>query len=94
MTDEEKKKDQIDKTIEDHKNPMEQKNKKKEMGLEERFAAIELILDQMEDENVTLDESFELYKKGMEQMKAANQALDQIEKAMLVMNESGELEEF
>ena len=73
---------------------MEQKNNKKEMGLEERFAAIELILDQMEDENVTLDESFELYKKGMEQMKAAYQALDQIEKAMLVMNESGELEEF
>lgn len=73
---------------------MEQKNNKKEMGLEERFAAIELILDQMEDENVTLDESFEIYKKGMEQMKAANQALDQIEKAMLVMNESGELEEF
>lgn len=73
---------------------MEQKNNKKEMGLEERFAAIELILDQMEDENVTLDESFELYKKGMEQMKAANQALDQIEKTMLVMNESGELEEF
>ena len=73
---------------------MVQKNNKKEMGLEERFAAIELILDQMEDENVTLDESFELYKKGMEQMKAANQALDQIEKAMLVMNESGELEEF
>lgn len=73
---------------------MEQENNKKEMGLEERFASIELILDQMEDENVTLDESFELYKKGMEQMKAANQALDQIEKAMLVMNESGELEEF
>ena len=73
---------------------MEQENNKKEMGLEERFAAIELILDQMEDENVTLDESFELYKKGMEQMKSANQALDQIEKAMLVMNESGELEEF
>ena len=73
---------------------MEQENNKKEMGREERFAAIELILDQMEDENVTLDESFELYKKGMEQMKAANQALDQIEKAMLVMNESGELEEF
>lgn len=73
---------------------MEQENNKKEMGLEERFAAIELILDQMEDENVTLDESFELYKKGMEQMKATKQALDQIEKAMLVMNESGELEEF
>lgn len=68
--------------------------KQKEIGLEQRFAMIESILDQMEDENVTLDASFELYKKGMEQMKAANQALDQMEKAMLVMNESGELEEF
>lgn len=73
---------------------MEPKSEKKEIGLEERFAAIESILDQMEDEHVTLDESFELYKNGMEQMKAANQELDRIEKAMLVMNESGELEEF
>ncbi len=73
---------------------MEQNTDKKELGLEERFAAIESILDQMEDEHVTLDESFELYKKGIEQMKAANQELDRIEKAMLVMNESGELEEF
>ena len=52
---------------------MEPNSEKKEIGLEERFAAIESILDQMEDEHVTLDESFELYKKGMEQMKAANQ---------------------
>lgn len=73
---------------------MGQEENKKELGLEERFAAIEDILDRMEDEHVTLDESFELYKKGMEQMKAANQDLDRIEKAMLVMNESGELEEF
>lgn len=73
---------------------MEPNSEKKEIGLEERFAAIESILDQMEDEHVTLDESFELYKNGMEQMKAANQELDRIEKAMLVMNESGELEEF
>ena len=73
---------------------MEPNSEKKEIGLEERFAAIESILDQMEAEHVTLDESFELYKKGMEQMKAANQELDRIEKAMLVMNESGELEEF
>lgn len=71
-----------------------EKQTRKEPGLEERFAMIESILDQMEDEHVTLDQSFDLYKKGMEQMKAANQALDQIEKEMLVLNESGELEEF
>ena len=73
---------------------MEQKNNKKEMGLEERFAAIELILDQMEDENVTLDESFELYKNGLDEVKAANSMLESMEKAMLVLNEDGSLEEF
>lgn len=73
---------------------MEQEQNKKEIGLEERFAALEDILNQMESGQITLDESFDLYKRGMEQMKAANQALDRIEKAMLVMNESGELEEF
>lgn len=69
-------------------------NKNEKTGLEERFSMIEDILDQMEDENVTLDQSFDLYKQGIEQIKAANADLDRIEKAMLVMNEDGELEEF
>jgi|UniRef100_UPI004024CAFA exodeoxyribonuclease VII small subunit len=69
-------------------------NKNEKTGLEERFSMIEDILGQMEDENVTLDQSFDLYKQGIEQIKAANADLDRIEKAMLVMNEDGELEEF
>lgn len=68
--------------------------KKKEPGLEACFDSIEQILDKMEDENVTLDESFALYQQGVEQIKAANRSLDAIEKAMLVLNEEGELEEF
>jgi exodeoxyribonuclease VII small subunit len=67
---------------------------KKESGLEEHFASIEAILEEMESEDVTLDQSFVLYKQGLEQIKAANQSLDAIEKAMLVLNEAGELEEF
>ncbi|OLA78789.1 MAG: exodeoxyribonuclease VII small subunit [Roseburia sp. CAG:197_41_10] len=55
---------------------------------------IEDILGKMEDEDVTLDQSFDLYKQGIEQIKAANADLDRIEKAMLVINEDGELEEF
>ncbi len=69
-------------------------NKNEKTGLEERFSMIEDILGQMENENVTLDQSFDLYKQGIEQIKAANADLDRIEKAMLVMNEDGELEEF
>lgn len=68
--------------------------KTKEIGLEERFSSIEEILKQMEDENVTLDESFELYKKGLNEIKAANHSLETIEKEMLVLREDGKLEEF
>ena len=69
-------------------------NKNEKTGLEEGFSMIEDILGKMEDEDVTLDQSFDLYKQGIEQIKAANADLDRIEKAMLVINEDGELEEF
>lgn len=67
---------------------------KETITLEERFDTIEDILEQMESGEVSLDESFELYKKGLSEIKAANESLDLIEKAMLVLNENGELEEF
>ena len=64
------------------------------MTLEERFDCLEDILEKMEESGVTLDQSFELYKSGVEQVKACNAMLDQMEKAMLVLNADGELEEF
>lgn len=66
----------------------------KTVSLEERFEHIEEIIEKMETGDVTLDKSFELYKSGLEEIKAANEMLDAIEKAMLVMNEDGSLEEF
>ena len=66
----------------------------KTVSLEERFEHIEDIIEKMETGDITLDKSFELYKNGLEEIKAANAMLDDIEKAMLVMNEDGSLEEF
>ena len=62
--------------------------------LEERFSRLEGIIEQMEDAESTLDVSFELYKQGLTEIKAANDMLDNIEKAMMVINQNGELEEF
>lgn len=62
--------------------------------LEDRFEKLEKILNQMESADVTLDASFELYKSGVEELKEANNLLDNIEKSMLVINNQGELEEF
>ena len=66
----------------------------KTVSLEERFEHIEKIIEKMETGDITLDKSFELYKSGLEEIKAANAMLDDIEKAMLIMNEDGSLEEF
>lgn len=73
---------------------IEQEQTERTPGLEERFEAIEQILDQMEDADVTLEDSFALYKKGLEELGAANAMLDEMESAMLVMAEDGTLEEF
>lgn len=70
------------------------KMSEEKITLEERFEQIEKILEQMESKDISLDQSFALYKEGIEELKAANEMLDGIEKAMLVLNEQGELEEF
>ena len=74
---------------------MEKMNKKEnDVTLERRFEDIEAILSKLENSDTSLEEAFDLYKKGLEQIKEANGMLDGIEKAMLVMNGNGELEEF
>ena len=64
------------------------------VSLEERFERIEEIIGQMERGDASLDKSFELYKNGLEEIKAANTMLDDMKKAMLLLNEDGTLEDF
>ena len=56
----------------------------KKISLEDSFVNLEEIIKQ----------SFDLYKKGLDEIKNANSMLDKIEKEMLVINAEGELEEF
>ncbi|MCM1105898.1 MAG: exodeoxyribonuclease VII small subunit [Blautia sp.] len=72
----------------------ENPGREQETGLEERFAAIEEILDAMEKPEATLEQSFALYQQGLKELNVANSMLDDMEKAMLVMMEDGSLEEF
>lgn len=67
---------------------------KANVSLEDRFEHIEEIISEMETGEVSLDKSFELYKNGIEEIKLANAMLDDMEKAMLILNEDGSLEEF
>ena len=70
------------------------KENEKTLTLEERIAHLEQIVARMEDADVSLDEAFELYKKGLDEVKSANDMVQGMEKAMLVLNSDGQLEEF
>ena len=64
------------------------------MNLEEAFAKLEEIVGELEQEDISLEQSFQTYRAGMERLKRCNQALDQVEKQVLVLNENGEWDEF
>ncbi|MEY8433385.1 exodeoxyribonuclease VII small subunit [Lachnospiraceae bacterium 48-42] len=62
--------------------------------LEELFEGLETVIGTMEQPEVSLEESFQLYHRGMELLKSCNNRLDKIEKKMLVLDDEGEMHEF
>lgn len=62
--------------------------------LEELFAGLEEVVSAMEQQEVSLEDSFRLYHKGMDMLKACSERLDKIEKKMLVLDEEGKVHEF
>lgn len=68
--------------------------KEKQSSLEELMIEIEDILEKMDEKDISLEDSFLLYEKGMKKLKMCNDKIDQVEKKMLVINEEGEQEEF
>ena len=64
------------------------------MTLENAFEELEAIIEKMNDREVSLDDSFALYKKGTKLLKYGKEQLDMVEKKMLVLSEEGELHEF
>lgn len=62
--------------------------------LEEGFLKLEETIAVLEKEDISLEESFQEYQKGMELLKKCNDAIDQVEKKVLVLNGNGETNEF
>lgn len=63
------------------------------MKLEETFLQIEEIIRQMENPEVSLDESFALYQSGVGKLKECNGMLDEVEKKMQILNADGTMGE-
>ncbi len=71
-----------------------QEQGEKELELERAFEMLEETVSALEQEDISLEESFQIYKQGMELLKKCNQAIDQVEKKVMALNEDGETYEF
>lgn len=67
---------------------------KKEETLEEVFTQLESVIKTMEQGDVSLEETFDLYHKGMNMLKSCNDKIDKVEKKMLILDDKGEAHEF
>ena len=58
----------------------------KKQTLEESFDALEEILGELQSGELTLEESFKKYEEGMKLVKNCNEAIDKVEKRLVVIN--------
>lgn len=58
--------------------------------LEDNFSAMEEILGKLEEGNLSLDESFRLYKEGMKLVLQCNQQIDKVEKQIILLDSEKE----
>lgn len=61
----------------------------KEMTLEQAFEELEQLTSRLESNDISLEESFTLYRKGMELLAYCNSQIDTVEKKMLLINQNG-----
>ena len=64
------------------------------LTVEESFALLKDILAQMDSEEITLEESFAAYEKGIRLVRHCSETIDRVEKKVLAFQENGELYEF
>ncbi len=66
----------------------------KEPSIEEIFEELDTILAAMDEGEVSLDDAFALYEKGMKKVRQANERLDLVEKKMLEIASDGSEQPF
>mgnify|MGYP005773430661 FL=1 len=66
----------------------------KKENLEEMFQDLEKVIKDMENSDVTLEQSFGLYNRGMNILKECSRTIDEVEKKVLVLDEDGATHEF
>jgi len=62
-------------------------------GLEQKFEKLEELIETMSDEEISLEEAFDAYSRGMELLRQCSEQIDLVEKKVLVLSSQGETEE-
>ena len=65
-----------------------------EITIEEGLQELDKIVEKLESREISLEDSFVMYQKGMEVLKQCSQKIDMVEKKMLQMNKDVDLSEF
>lgn len=79
----------INDNLADNMNTEENKN-----TIENNFQKLEEILKQIQSENATLEDSFKLYKEGLEIVQECNHQIERIEKKISVIEKDNDNEQF
>ncbi len=66
----------------------------KDKSLEEVFESLDQVMGELEDDGVSLEDSFRLYNQGMELLKVCNDKIDKVEKQIKILDEDGAEHEF
>lgn len=61
--------------------------------LEEAFEKLDKIIVDLENPDISLEDSFALYQEGVKLLKASNDSIDKVEKELIILSESGEIDE-
>lgn len=62
-------------------------------SLEETFKCVDDILNKMSQNDLPLEESFSLYKEGMQLINHCNEVIDGVEKQLIILQQEDESEE-
>lgn len=69
-------------------------DEKKEMTIEESFAALDDMVKKLESDTISLEESFRLYEEGMKLVRDVSGRIELVEKKMKLIGEDGGTDDF
>ena len=62
-------------------------NNTENVGIEDNFEQLEDIISKMQSDRITLEQSFELYKKGLRLVQDSNNQIEKIQKQIKIIEE-------